>query len=70
MGIIGILYLQPPSLTTTNNPVQLLLILSQDLLNFLSTTFSQLTFDVEQHFFDKFEEQAPPKVVNIGSQYW
>ena len=70
MGIIGILYLQPPSLTTANNLVQLLLILSQDLLNFLSTTFSQLTFDVVQHFFEKFEEQAPPKVVNIGSQYW
>ena len=69
MGIIGILYLQPPSLTTTNNLVQLLLIFSQDLLHFLSTTFSQPTFYVEQHFFEKFEEQAPPKVVNIGSQF-
>ena len=38
MGIIGILYFHPPSLTTTNNLVQLLLIFSQDLLHFLSTT--------------------------------
>ena len=65
MGIIGILYLQPPSLTTTNNLVQLLLIFSQDLMHFLSTTFSKLTFYVEQHFFEKLEEQAPLTVDNI-----